>query len=213
MNLSSGLQHESAVDGIVFYFLKDLVGDIHQPLHVAALYYDKDCHDVVDPNVVGAGMPNFGIGTSVSETTGGNDLTKGSNNLHHYWDDNFVDKAMKSVGFTENVGADATYELKLVPAALVTGIGILLLSNLAKTPDTTPVAAPVETAINAEAVFKITPREPDEARKNFDEMLALYSQGKLKPHISMRFPLEKGADAMNALLSRKATGKVVLTVA
>jgi hypothetical protein len=52
---------------------------------------------------------------------------------------------------------------QLVPAALVTGVGILLLSNLAKTPDTTPVAAPVETAINAEVVFKITPREPEEA--------------------------------------------------
>jgi hypothetical protein len=52
---------------------------------------------------------------------------------------------------------------QLVPAALVTGIGILLLSNLAKTPDTTPVAAPVETAITTEAVFKITPREPEEA--------------------------------------------------
>src|SRR6476620_6627266 len=51
---------------------------------------------------------------------------------------------------------------QFVPAALVTGVGILLLSNLAKTPDTTPVAAPVETAINAEAVFKITPREPEE---------------------------------------------------
>src|SRR6266849_6661323 len=56
-------------------------------------------------------------------------------------------------------------------------------------------------------------REPAEARKNFDELLKWYGEGKLKPHISMRFPLEKGADAMNALLSRKATGKVVLTVA
>ena len=56
-------------------------------------------------------------------------------------------------------------------------------------------------------------REPNEARKNFDELLAWYAQGKLKPHISMRFPLEKGPDAMNALLSRKATGKVVLTIA
>jgi hypothetical protein len=52
---------------------------------------------------------------------------------------------------------------QLVPAALVTGVGLLLLSNLAKAPDTAPVAAPAETAINAEAVFKITPREPDEA--------------------------------------------------
>jgi NADPH2:quinone reductase len=55
-------------------------------------------------------------------------------------------------------------------------------------------------------------REPVEARKNFDELLQWYGEGKLKPHISMRFPLEKGADAMDALLSRKATGKVVLTV-
>jgi NADPH2:quinone reductase len=55
-------------------------------------------------------------------------------------------------------------------------------------------------------------REPVEARKNFDEMLAWYAEGKLKPHISMTFPLEKGPDAMNALLSRKATGKVVLTI-
>jgi len=82
------------------WMLVHVMGDIHQPLHVAALYYDKDCHDVVDPNVVGAGLQNFGIGMSVSETTGGNDLMKGSNNLHHYWDDNAVDKAMKRVGFT-----------------------------------------------------------------------------------------------------------------
>jgi len=52
---------------------------------------------------------------------------------------------------------------QLVPAALVTGVGILLLSNLARTPDTTPTTAPVETAINAEAVFRITPRELEEA--------------------------------------------------
>jgi S1/P1 nuclease len=82
------------------WLLVHVVGDIHQPLHVAALYYDKDCLAVVDPNSTGAGQPNFGIGTTVSETTGGNDLTKGSNNLHHYWDDNFVDKAMKQAGFT-----------------------------------------------------------------------------------------------------------------
>jgi NADPH2:quinone reductase len=44
-------------------------------------------------------------------------------------------------------------------------------------------------------------------------MLAWYGEGKLKPHISMRFPLEKSADAMNALLSRKATGKVIIEVA
>ena len=42
----------------------------------------------------------------------------------------------------------------------VTIVGILLLDNLAKVPDAPPITAPVETAINAEAVFKIMPREP-----------------------------------------------------
>jgi hypothetical protein len=51
---------------------------------------------------------------------------------------------------------------QLVPAALVTTVGVLLLSNLARVSDTPPVPAAVETAINAEAVFKIMPREPVE---------------------------------------------------
>jgi hypothetical protein len=89
-------------------------GLLHRGL--PALYYDKDCTAVVDPDVVGVGQPNFGIGTSVSETTGGNDLTKGSNNLHHYWDDNFVDKAMKRVGFTANAtGQFVSYVVKHPP--------------------------------------------------------------------------------------------------
>jgi len=48
---------------------------------------------------------------------------------------------------------------QLVPAALVTTVGVLLLSNLDKTPNTAPDAKAIETPINAEAVFKITPRE------------------------------------------------------
>ena len=42
-----------------------LVGDLHQPLHVGAIYYDKTCQRVVDPNVLGAGQPNFGIGSKI----------------------------------------------------------------------------------------------------------------------------------------------------
>ncbi|MGE0661240.1 MAG: NADPH:quinone oxidoreductase family protein [Reyranellaceae bacterium] len=53
-------------------------------------------------------------------------------------------------------------------------------------------------------------RDPKDSAQNFKEMLGWYEQGKLKPHVSMTFPLEKAADAMNALLSRKATGKIIL---
>ncbi len=52
---------------------------------------------------------------------------------------------------------------QLVPAALVTIVGVMLLGNLAKEPDAAPAAAPFPTAINAEAVFRMTPREPAEA--------------------------------------------------
>jgi hypothetical protein len=48
---------------------------------------------------------------------------------------------------------------QLVPAALVTAVGVMLLSSLGKTPNTAPDTPPVEAAINAESVFKITPRE------------------------------------------------------
>ena len=104
------------------WVLAHVVGDIHQPLHVAALYFDKDCHDIVDPNIVAAGLPNFGIGTEVSETTGGNDLTKGSNSLHHYWDANAVDKAMKRAGFTAKAtGKFVRYVVKHPPQNWKTG--------------------------------------------------------------------------------------------
>ena len=81
------------------WLLVHLVGDIHQPLHVGAIYFDGECAQVVDPNVVGAGQPNFGIGSTVASTSGGNDLKIGkSKNLHSYWDSGTVTGAMRLVG-------------------------------------------------------------------------------------------------------------------
>jgi S1/P1 Nuclease len=78
------------------WLLVHLVGDIHQPLHVGAIYYDRECDDVVDPNVVGAGQQNFGIGSIVASTTGGGDLKiSSSKSLHSYWDGNTVKGAMR----------------------------------------------------------------------------------------------------------------------
>ena len=55
-------------------------------------------------------------------------------------------------------------------------------------------------------------RNPEAFSKSIDELLELYAQGKVKPHVSERFPLERGADAIAHLGSRKAMGKVVVTV-
>lgn len=55
-------------------------------------------------------------------------------------------------------------------------------------------------------------RTPERNRANFAAMLKMVEEGKINPHVSTHFPLEQGADAMKALLSRKTTGKVIITV-
>lgn len=51
---------------------------------------------------------------------------------------------------------------QLVPAAIVTTVGVILLSSLAKAPPPAPEPAPIETAINGDAIFRIVPREQAE---------------------------------------------------
>jgi NADPH2:quinone reductase len=40
----------------------------------------------------------------------------------------------------------------------------------------------------------------------------MYAEGKIKPFVSERFPLARAAEAITHLASRKALGKVVVTV-
>ena len=39
-----------------------------------------------------------------------------------------------------------------------------------------------------------------------------YADGKLDPHVSQTYPLERAADALTAMANRQVKGKVVLTV-
>ena len=55
-------------------------------------------------------------------------------------------------------------------------------------------------------------REPDTIRRNFELLFDWWRDGKLKPAISHRFPLEKAAEALGALARREVVGKVVLEV-
>src|SRR5258708_429149 len=47
------------------WLIAHLVGDIHQPLHVGAKYFDKTCQRSVDPNI-GATPPAFGLGDTLA---------------------------------------------------------------------------------------------------------------------------------------------------
>ena len=53
-------------------------------------------------------------------------------------------------------------------------------------------------------------RDPSVIRKSFDELLAWFGDGLLAPHISNTFQLEETPDALEMLIARKSTGKVVI---
>ena len=55
-------------------------------------------------------------------------------------------------------------------------------------------------------------RDPARNQRNTQELLELYQSGKVRPYISETFPLARGAEAIAHLASRKALGKVVVTM-
>ena len=55
-------------------------------------------------------------------------------------------------------------------------------------------------------------KNPDKHRASVAELLKMYEAGKIKPFVSERFPLARAAEAIKHLASRKAMGKVVVTV-
>ena len=55
-----------------------------------------------------------------------------------------------------------------------------------------------------------TEHRPEIGRANMKTLVELAGQGKLRPHISHRFPLEHAADAMQAIIDRKVIGKAVV---
>jgi NADPH2:quinone reductase len=55
-------------------------------------------------------------------------------------------------------------------------------------------------------------KNPKKHQESVAELLKMYADGKIKPYVSERFPLARAADAIKHLASRKAMGKVVVTV-
>ncbi|WP_369057956.1 NADPH:quinone oxidoreductase family protein [Caulobacter sp. 73W] len=53
-------------------------------------------------------------------------------------------------------------------------------------------------------------RDPKGHAQNVKELMALYADGKIKPHVSETFPLARAGEAIAHLASRKAMGKVVV---
>jgi len=56
-----------------------------------------------------------------------------------------------------------------------------------------------------------TAREPQNFASDVATMFGWIAQGKLRPHISARYPLAQGARAIEDMMNRKVVGKVVIT--
>lgn len=57
-----------------------------------------------------------------------------------------------------------------------------------------------------------TQREPAKFARDVSDMFELVAQGKLQPHISARYPLARAPEALNDMLQRRVTGKIVIQI-
>jgi NADPH2:quinone reductase len=53
---------------------------------------------------------------------------------------------------------------------------------------------------------------PDRLTQSLSDLMALYATGRIRPHVSATYPLERAAEALEFLRSRQSTGKVVVTL-
>ena len=53
-------------------------------------------------------------------------------------------------------------------------------------------------------------REPENFEADLIELVSLYRAGKIKPLLSARYPLEGVVEALNAMMQRKVSGKIVI---
>jgi NADPH2:quinone reductase len=51
---------------------------------------------------------------------------------------------------------------------------------------------------------------PDKLRRTVEELLRWYREGKLRPCVTDRLPLERSVEAIRLLTDRKAQGKIVV---
>jgi hypothetical protein len=115
------LRDVSITDQEAIWVLAHLVGDIHQPLHVGSIYYDKEtCKTELDPNAVPGGMAR------VASTNGGNFIklevlapapaVPPADNFHLFWDVTTVVRAMQADGLLASEQEYARFLASEAPA-------------------------------------------------------------------------------------------------
>ena len=75
-----------------------------------------------------------------------------------------------------------------------------------------PLNLPLLKGCSIVGVFwgRLVDEDPASRARVISELLRLHGEGKIHPRVSARYPFERAADALNAVLHRTVTGKVVL---
>ncbi len=75
-----------------------------------------------------------------------------------------------------------------------------------------PLNLPLLKGCSIVGVFwgNFTVRESKRNQENLQELLSWLASGKIKPFVSATYPLSRVPDALNDILNRKATGKIVI---
>jgi NADPH2:quinone reductase len=75
-----------------------------------------------------------------------------------------------------------------------------------------PLNLPLLKGCSIVGVFwgRLVVEDPASRARVMSELLRLHAEGKIHPRVSACYPFERAADALNAVLQRRVTGKVVL---
>ena len=141
---------------------------------------------------------------------------RGADDVINYATEKLTDRVM---ALTDGKGADVCFDPvggELFDAALSSlgwGGRILLIGFVAGVPQIPANRLLVKhRAALGSSLRYFRWHAPDKLRQSVDALMRWYAEGKLKPCISHRVPLEQSVDAIRLLTDRKAFGKVVVTM-
>ena len=141
----------------------------------------------------------------------------GADAIVNYTDDNWREQVRT---LTDGKGVDVVYDAVgghyAEPAlrSMAWGGRYLVVGFAAGDIPKIPLNLPLLKGCAVVGVFwgEFATRQKKDNQANMMQLFGWLMQGKIKPHISAEYPLEQAAQALNDLLERRATGKVVLVV-
>jgi NADPH2:quinone reductase len=141
-------------------------------------------------------------------------LEHGADDVVNYSTENLTDRVM---ALTNGKGADVCFDPvggDLFDAALSSlgwGGRILLIGFVAGVPQIPANRLLVKhRAALGSSLRYFRWYAPDKLRRSVEELMRWYAEGKIKPRITHRLPLEKSVEAIRLLTDRQAHGKVVV---